>query len=380
MVPSTAHALGKAGWEVLVEAGAGDAAGFRDQMYLTAGARIVDDRAQVFAEADVLAQVRAAGANPQAGRADIAQLRSGQCLVAMCDPLAEPQPLTEIAARDAVCFALELLPRITRAQSMDVLSSMGTITGYKAVLIAADALPRMFPMLMTAAGTITAAKVFVVGAGVSGLQAIATAKRLGAVVRAYDIRPVVKEQVESVGGRFVQFELETAGAEAAGGYAQAMDEEFYHRQRELMGRVVAESDVVITTAAVPGKQAPVLVTADMVRRMSPGSVIVDLAAERGGNCELTRRDETFVESGVTILGPTNLPATIPYHASEMYARNVAAFLKVLARDGRLELNPGDEIIRDTMVTRGGQVVQHRVRELLGLPPLVETAEPETPDA
>ncbi|HUG93657.1 MAG TPA: Re/Si-specific NAD(P)(+) transhydrogenase subunit alpha, partial [Planctomycetaceae bacterium] len=332
-VPSTAAALAKAGWEVLVESAAGESAGFRDDAYTAAGARVLADRAAVFAESDVIAQVRAAGANREAGSADLERLRDGQVLVAMCDPLSEPQPLAGIAARRAVCFALELLPRITRAQSMDVLSSMATVAGYKAVLLAADTLPRMFPMRMTAAGTITAARAFVVGAGVAGLQAIATAKRLGAVVRAYDVRPAVKEQVESLGGRFVQLELETTGAEAAGGYAREMDEDFYHRQRELMGKVVADSDVVITTAAIPGKQAPVLVTADMVRRMAPGSVIVDLAAERGGNCELTRPNETLVDNGVTIIGATNLPSLIPYHASEMYSRNVAAFLKLLAKDG-----------------------------------------------
>ena len=372
MVPSTAAKLIKGGWDVLVESGAGDSAGFRDDAYTSAGARVVAERAAVFADADVIAQVRAAGANPDAGQADIERLREGQYVIGMCDPLSAPQPLAAVAARGASCFALELLPRITRAQSMDVLSSMATVAGYKAVLLAANALPRMFPMLMTAAGTITPARVFIVGAGVAGLQAIATAKRLGAVVRAYDVRPAVREQVESLGGKFVQFELETSSAEAAGGYAREMDEEFYRRQRELMGKVVGESDVVITTAAVPGKAAPVLVTADMVRRMAPGSVIVDLAAERGGNCELTRADETVMENGVTIIGATNLPSMIPYHASEMYSRNVAAFLKLLVKDRRLFLNVDDEIVRDTMVTRNGQVVHHRIRELLGLGTLAES--------
>jgi NAD(P) transhydrogenase subunit alpha len=365
MVPSTAASLMKAGWEVLVEDGAGKAAGFYDDAYTAAGARIMPDRSAVFADADVIAQVRAAGATPDGGQSDIGRLRDGQCLVAMCDPLSVPQPLAAIADRRAVCFALELVPRITRAQSMDVLSSMATVAGYKAVLLAANALPRMFPMLMTAAGTVTPARVFVVGAGVAGLQAIATAKRLGAVVRAYDVRPAVREQVESLGGKFVQLELATPAAEAAGGYARAMDEEFYRRQRELMGKVVAESDLVITTAAVPGKPAPVLVTTEMVRRMSPGSIVMDLAADRGGNCELTRPDETVVEHGVTIIGTTNLPSLIPFHASEMYSRNVAAFLKLLVKDRRLSIDTQDEIVRDTMVTRDGEVVHHRVRELLG---------------
>jgi NAD(P) transhydrogenase subunit alpha len=252
-------------------------------------------------------------------------------------------------------FALELLPRITRAQSMDVLSSQATVAGYRAVLLAAMALPKMFPMMMTAAGTITPAKVLVVGAGVAGLQAIATAYRLGAVVSAYDVRPAVKEQVQSLGAKFVEMPLDTAAAEAKGGYAQAMDEEFYRRQRELMARVVAESDVVITTAAVPGKKAPVLVTREMVAGMSPGSVIVDLAAERGGNCELTVPGKPVVENGVTILGPINLPAEIAYHASQLYSKNISTFLLSLVKEGQIQLDMEDEVVRDTLVAKDGKV-------------------------
>jgi NAD(P) transhydrogenase subunit alpha len=250
---------------------------------------------------------------------------------------------------------------------MDVLSSMATIAGYKAVLLAASSLPRMFPLLTTAAGTVTPAHVFIVGVGVAGLQAITTARRLGAVVEAYDVRPAVKEQVQSVGAKFVELPLETAQAEDKGGYAKAQDESFYQRQRAMMARVVAANDVVITTAAIPGKKAPVLVTAEMVYGMAPGSVVVDLAAERGGNCELTKPDQVVVERGVTILGPTNLPATVPYHASQMYARNIATFVLYLAKDGNLRVDPADEIVRETLVIDRGEIVNGRVREALGLP-------------
>jgi NAD(P) transhydrogenase subunit alpha len=268
-------------------------------------------------------------------------LRPGQTVIAMCDPLGMPREAQEIAGRGATLFALELVPRTTRAQSMDVLSSMATIAGYRAVLLGALALPKMFPLMTTAAGTLTPAKVFIVGAGVAGLQAIASARRLGAVVSAYDVRPVVKEQVQSLGGKFVEMELETSGAEAQGGYAKVMGEEFYRRQREMMLRVVAENDVVITTAAIPGKRAPILVTDEMVARMAPGSVVVDVAAERGGNCELTQPGKTTVAHGVTILGPDNLPSEVPNHASQMFSKNVCTFLLNLVKEGRFELNLDD---------------------------------------
>jgi NAD(P) transhydrogenase subunit alpha len=261
------------------------------------------------------------------------------------------------------------MPRITRAQSMDALSSMATIAGYKGVLLGADYLPRMFPMLMTAAGTLTAARVFIVGAGVAGLQAIATARRLGAKVEAYDVRPAVKEQVQSLGARFVEMALETGDSEDKGGYAKAQDESFYRRQREMMLKVVAGSDVVITTALIPGKKAPILVTEEMVNGMAPGSVVVDLAAERGGNCELTRPDEIVVHRGVTILGPSNPPALVPYHASQMYSKNITTFLThLLGKDGAkkpsLELDLTDEIARETLLTQGGEIVHARVKDLL----------------
>jgi NAD(P) transhydrogenase subunit alpha len=363
LVPASIAPLKKAGYDIFVERGAGERAGFTDAAYVEKGAQIAAARDEVFA-ADVLLQVRAG---------DSPMMRTGQVVIGLADPLSAPGAMQALASRGVTAFALELIPRITRAQSMDVLSSMATIAGYKAVLLAADALPRMFPLLTTAAGTITPAHVFIVGVGVAGLQAIATARKLGAVVEAYDVRPAVKEQVQSVGAKFVELPLETTTkAEDKGGYATAQDESFYQRQREMMARVVAANDVVITTAAIPGKKAPVLVTAAMVHGMAPGSVIVDLAAERGGNCELTRPDETVVERGVTVLGPTNLPSTVPYHASQMYAKNVTTFLLHLTKDGTVKIDPKDEITRETLVTQGGEVVHARVRQLLGLPEPVNT--------
>ncbi len=356
LVPASIAALKKAGFDVIVERGAGQSAGFPDAAYVDKGAQTVAGRTEVFS-ADVVLQVRVS---------DLPLMRRGQVVVGMADPLGAPDIARQVAAQGVTAFALELIPRITRAQSMDVLSSMATISGYKAVLLAANSLPRMFPLLTTAAGTITPAHVFIMGVGVAGLQAIATARKLGAVVEAYDVRPAVKEQVQSVGAKFVELPLETGQAEDKGGYAKAQDEAFYQRQREMMARVVAANDVVITTAVVPGKKAPVLVTAEMVRGMAPGSVIVDLAAERGGNCELTRADQVVVESGVTILGPTNLPSTVPYHASQMYAKNITTFLLHLVKEGAVQLDMSDEITRDTLITRDGEIVNPRVRQALGL--------------
>jgi NAD(P) transhydrogenase subunit alpha len=364
LIPASIPPLVKAGMEILIETGAGQPAGFSDQQYVDKGAKIAPSRKDAFA-ADIVLQVRAADANAQGGLADLDYYRSGQVVIGMCDPLGAPQLMAEVARRGASLFALELLPRITRAQSMDVLSSQATVAGYRAVLLAAEALPKMFPMMITAAGTLNAAKVFVIGAGVAGLQAIATARRLGAAVSAYDVRPAVKEQVQSLGGKFVEVALETTTAETKGGYAQQMDEEFYRRQRELMARVVAESDVVITTAAVPGKKSPILVTAEMVAKMPCGSVIVDLAAERGGNCELTKAGQSVVENGVTILGPLNLPAEAPQHSSQMYAKNISTFLLNLVKDKQVQINLEDEIIRDTLIARDGRIANARVEQLLG---------------
>lgn len=364
LIPAVLRTLEKASLDVVVEPSAGASAGFPDSVYTDNGARLAESRAQLFADADVVLQVRTPGAAGDAGRTDLASLRQGQTVVGFSEPLAEPGLARAVAERGVTAFSMELIPRITRAQSMDALSSMATIAGYKAVLLAAETLPRMFPMMMTAAGTIVPARVLVIGAGVAGLQAIASARRLGARVEAYDVRPAVKEQVESLGAKFVELPLETSQAEDAGGYAKAQDESFLARQREMMTRVVANSDVVITTALIPGKTAPVLVTAEMVAGMEPGAVIVDLAAERGGNCELTRADETTVEDGVTILGPTNLPSTVPYHASQMYAKNISTLLLHLVSDGALAFDLEDEITAGTLISRDGEVVHPRVKALL----------------
>jgi len=365
LTPSEIPPLAKAGLSVLVERGAGTAAGFSDNEYVEKGASLAGTRAEVFQQAGLLAQVRALGANPDAGRADIPLFHPGQIVAGFGEPLTAGPAAGALAASGVSFLAMELMPRITRAQSMDALSSMATISGYKAAIIAADTLPRLMPMLMTAAGTIRPARVLVIGAGVAGLQAIATARRLGAIVSGYDIRPAAREQVESLGARFVILDVENTGAEDKGGYAKAMDEAFYARQRQLLGDVLAEQNVVITTAAVPGRKAPVLVTREMVARMAPGSVIVDIAAERGGNCELTRPGDTVEQNGVRILGPLNLPSDLPYHASQMYGKNIAALIKFLVKDGAIALNLEDEIVRETLVTHGGEVVHPRVREMLG---------------
>jgi NAD(P) transhydrogenase subunit alpha len=361
VIPAGAAVLKKAGLEVAVEAGAGASAGFPDDAYVKQGASVVD-RAAIFDSADVLLTVRA---TPAGG-----PLRKGQAVIGFADPLGDPEAVRQAGASGATLLSMELMPRITRAQSMDALSSMATITGYKGVLIAANTSPRMFPMLMTAAGTIASARVFIVGAGVAGLQAIATARRLGAKVEAYDVRPAVKEQVLSLGAKFVELPIESADAEDKGGYAKAQDEAFYQRQREMMLKVVAASDVVITTALIPGRRAPILLTTEMVEAMAPGSVVVDLAAERGGNCELTKPDEMVVHRDVAIVGPSNPPALVPYHASQMYSKNIITFLthllgKTGAQEAALPIDTADEITRETLLTRDGDVVHARVRDLLG---------------
>ena len=363
LTPETAATLSAENVEILLEAGAGEAAGFVDQAYRDRGVQIVG-RADLFARADLILQVRTLGGNPQAGRADLDSMRQGQILIGTAEPLTALEELKALGERGVSLFALELMPRITRAQSMDVLSSMATVAGYKAVLLAAQMLPKMFPLMMTAAGTLKPARVLVIGAGVAGLQAIATAKRLGGVVQAYDVRPAVKEQVESLGAQFVELELETGDAEDAGGYAKAQSEDFYRQQQDALGKVVAENDVVISTAAIPGRTAPLLITARAVAAMAPGSVIVDLAAERGGNCELSRAGETVVEGGVQIVGPLNLPASAPYHASQMYAHNVTTFLQHLISEGELQFDMEDEITRETLVLRDGQIVHARIAELI----------------
>ena len=371
LVPVVIPILAKAGIEVLIEKDAGEQAGYPDGAYLEKGAKIAPDRPAVFANADIIAQVLCYGSNDATGEADLALMRSGQILMGFLRPFGSVDVIQRIAQAGITSFSVELMPRTTRAQSMDALSSMGTVCGYKAVLLAAETSPRIFPMMTTAAGTITPARVFVIGAGVAGLQAISTARRLGAVASAYDMRPAAKEQVQSLGGRFVELPIEAQNAQDARGYGTAQDESFYARQRELLTRVVAESDIVITAAVIPGKKSPVLITADMVKGMAPGSVIVDLAAERGGNCELTQTGETVQVHGVTIIGAINLASSVPYHASQMYARNLTTYLTYMVKEGKLQLNLQDEIVRETLITNGGEVVNNRVREFFKLPALAQ---------
>ena len=369
LVPVVVPTLIKAGFEILAEASAGESAGYRDADYVEKGARLVTSRAELFQTTDVIVQVLSYGSNDVTGKDDLALYRREQTVIGFHRPFGSLESAQQLASSGVTAFSVELMPRITRAQSMDALSSMATICGYKAVLLAADRLPRMFPMLTTAAGTITPARVFIIGAGVAGLQAIATARRLGAVASAYDLRPAAKEQVQSLGGRFIELPIEVQDAEDKRGYAKQQDESFFQRQRELLARVVAESDVVIPAAVVPGKKPPVLITSEMVKSMAPGSVIVDLAAERGGNCELTKPGERVIEHGVTIIGYINVASTVPYHASLMYAKNLTAFLLHLGKEGKLQFNLEDEITRDTLLTRGGEVVNARVREFFSMPTL-----------
>lgn len=366
LIPAVIPSLQKGGMEVHVESGAGAESGYPDAAYSEKGGTVVASRRELFERARIVVQVRTLGANPEHGRADLPMMQRDQVIVGIAEALSNPQAIGELQTQHVRAFAMELMPRITRAQSMDVLSSMGTVSGYKAVLMAANALPKMLPMLMTAAGTVTPAKVFIIGAGVAGLQAISMARRLGAAVEAYDVRPAVKEQVLSLGAKFVDLPLDVGDAQDKGGYAKAQDEEFYRRQRDLLTKVLTSSDVVITTAAVPGKKAPILITADMVAGMSPGSVIVDLAAERGGNCELTKLNETVVAHGVTIIGLENLASLVPYHASQMYSKNIATFLLHLVKKGELTLDMEDDITKDTLLTRDGEIVHPHVRTLLGL--------------
>ena len=372
LVPSSLAPLIKAGHQIVVESGAGGSAGYTDQQYQSSGATVASSRAEALA-ADCLVQVRALGANLQAGQADLEHLRAGQLVIGTCDPLTALEAVQQLASRGVTLMALELIPRITRAQSMDVLSSQATVAGYRAVILAAEVLPKMFPMLMTAAGTISAAKVLVIGAGVAGLQAIAICRKLGGVVSGYDVRPAVKEQVQSLGAKFVELALDTSDTEGKGGYAKAQSEDFLKRQCELLGQVIAQQDVIITTAAIPGKPSPRLILESAVSAMRPGSVIVDLAAERGGNCELTVADQRVVRHGVTILGPTNLPAEVPHDSSQMFAKNVATLIAHLAPKGELKIDRSDEITRETMACHAGEVTQPRLREMLQLPPLPQPA-------
>ncbi len=347
LVPDAAVRLGPSGVELLVQAGAGASASFLDAAYAEAGATVVPDAAALYAEADLVCKVQKPSAE------EVQLLRQGQALVALLQPLVNEELVRAIAARGATAFSMDAIPRISRAQSMDVLSSQATVAGYKAALLAAEHAAKFFPMLTTAAGTIPPAKVLILGAGVAGLQAIATARRLGAVVSAFDTRPVVKEQVESLGASFL--EIEVSGGETSGGYATQLSEEQHRLEQELIATHVAQSDAVVTTAAIPGKKAPVLITAEAVRAMRPGSVIVDLAAETGGNCELTSPGEIVEREGVVIVGLLNLPSTLPTHASQMYSRNVQTLLQHLVQDGELKLDFEDQITDETCVVHDGTV-------------------------
>ncbi len=355
LVPDLVPKLQKVGLEVVVQSGAGTEAGFLDPVYHEAGARL---EADVFDKAEILLKVQPPNAD------ELARIKEGATLIGFLQPYTNAEGIRALAARKVTAFSMELMPRITRAQPMDALSAMSTVAGYKAAVIAANHLPKFFPLLMTAAGTVTPGRVFVIGAGVAGLQAIGTAKRLGAVVEAYDTRPVVKEQVESLGAKFVELGLETKDAQEQTGYAKAQSEEFYEKQRQMMLKYVAAADVVIPTALVPGKRAPVLITEEMVRGMRPGSVIVDVAAEQGGNCALTEPGQEVVKHGVTIIGPLNLPSTLPFHASQMYARTVTSFLMHLLKEGKIQLDLDDELTRGPLVTHLGEIVHEVARAAL----------------
>ena len=372
--PTALPQLTKAGFDIVIESGAGDLAGYPDATFTDRGARI-GSRDDVFA-ADVVVQVNVLGGD--AGSADLGKLRQGQIVVGAVAPFARPELVKAIAGTGATLFALELVPRSTRAQSMDILSSQAAVAGYKAVLLAANAMPKMFPLLTTAAGTIAPAKVFIVGAGVAGLGAIATSRRLGALVEAYDVRPAAREEVESLGARFVELPLETGQEEGSGGYAKQLSEDTIKKQQELMAKTVAASDVIITTAQVQGTKAPQIITTEMIKGMAPGSVIVDLAAEQGGNCEPTVAGETVDVDGVSVIGVVNLPGEIPVHASQLFGKNVANFMGLMVVDGKIDIDVDDDVIRDSVVARGGDVVNNRVREALGLEPLPEP-EPPAPE-
>ena len=370
MSPANVQSLTDRGVKVVVQAGAGIAAGYPDAEYTAAGAEVIADRSALFASADIILQVQSFGSNNENSEADLALVRKDQLIIGMMDPLASPQAAQAVADKGATAIALELVPRISRAQSMDVLSSMATLAGYKAVLMGASAAPRIFPMLMTAAGTLQPARVLIMGVGVAGLQACATAKRLGAVVEAYDVRPAAREQILSVGAKPVELDLDTGESEGAGGYAKEQGEDFLRRQRELMTEVVARQDIIITTAAIPGAKSPILVTEDMVKAMKPGAVIVDLAAERGGNCDLTEQGKTVVAHDVTIIGPENVPSELAYHASQMLGKNMQTLLElILDETGNLNLDFNDEIVAGTVVAHQGEVPHPHMRKLLNLPEL-----------
>ena len=381
LVPESVGKLIEADLEVLVQSGAGESAGYSDRHYEEAGAGIEADAAGLYSRADIILKVREPAADSGNEEGEVESFRNGTALISFIFPANNPETVKRLEEKKIRSFAMELMPRITRAQSMDALSSMSSIAGYQAVLIAAEILPKFFPMLMTAAGTITPARVLVLGAGVAGLQAIATARRLGAVVEAYDIRPVVKEQVESLGAKFIELEVATEDSEDSGGYAKEQGEETQEQIRKLLLERIAQSDAVITTALVPGKKAPLLMTREMVEAMSPGSLVVDLAAEQGGNCELTAAGETVEHNGVKVIGPVDLPSTMAVHASDMYSRNISTYLLHLVNDGKLNLDPEDELVSGPRVSGAMDAprAQEEEETVAGTAPQPEAGEGEPTD-
>ena len=369
LCPDNVQSLVDKGLELWVEQNAGAQAGFSDDDYISVGAKVVSDRDELFAKSDVILQVQSFGSNTENADDDLKRLKAKQLVIGMMDPLAQPQAAQQVADTGATAIALEMVPRISRAQSMDVLSSMATLAGYRSVLLGAEAAPRILPMLMTAAGTLQPARVLIMGVGVAGLQACATAKRLGAVVEAYDVRPAAREQIISVGATPVELDLPTESSEGAGGYAKKQSEEFLRMQREQMTEVVARQDIIITTAAIPGAKSPILVTEDMLKAMKTGSVLVDLAAERGGNCESTQMGKTVVAHGVTIVGPENLASDAAFHASQMYGNNIQTLLELILEEGQINLDFEDEIVAGTVIAHGGEVPHPYMRKLLDLPSL-----------
>ena len=369
LCPDNVQSLVDKGLELWVEQNAGAQAGFSDDDYISVGAKVVPDRDELFAKSDVILQVQSFGSNTENADDDLKRLKAKQLVIGMMDPLAQPQAAQQVADTGATAIALEMVPRISRAQSMDVLSSMATLAGYRSVLLGAEAAPRILPMLMTAAGTLQPARVLIMGVGVAGLQACATAKRLGAVVEAYDVRPAAREQIISVGATPVELDLPTESSEGAGGYAKKQSEEFLRMQREQMTEVVARQDIIITTAAIPGAKSPILVTEDMLKAMKTGSVLVDLAAERGGNCESTQMGKTVVAHGVTIVGPENLASDVAFHASQMYGNNIQTLLELILEEGQINLDFEDEIVAGTVIAHGGEVPHPYMRKLLDLPSL-----------
>lgn len=376
LVPEVAPQLIRAGHRIVVERQAGLRAGFTDESYRSSGCDLADTGADIYSSARMILKVQRPGRDETSGEAELDLFTEGAVLVGLLQPAGDPSLFQQLAERKIVACSMELVPRTTRAQMMDALSSQSTVAGYKAVLLAANALQKFFPMLMTAAGTVRPARVLVIGAGVAGLQAIATARRIGAVVEAFDTRPVVKEQVQSLGAAFVELDVHSQDAQDAGGYARELSKEHIKREKELIHKHAAQSDVIITTALVPGKPAPLLIEEETVKAMRPGSVIVDLAGEQGGNCALTIPGETTVQHDVTIIAPLHISSDLAYNASQMYSRNVAALVTLLAPQGELKLNFSDDIIDAVVVTAGGEVRNARIRQQLGISnPRISSAEP-----